>query len=48
MTTLTADQIITEEGAPRVRFAARERRGIFLGLTFLQLVVIGADQSALQ
>ncbi|MEN2739672.1 SCO6880 family protein [Microbacterium sp. X-17] len=42
MTTLTADQIITEEGAPRVRFAARERRGIFLGLTFMQLVVIGA------
>jgi hypothetical protein len=42
MTTLTADQIVTDEGAPRVRFAARERRGIFLGLTFLQLVVIGA------
>ncbi|MFP3467562.1 SCO6880 family protein [Leifsonia sp. SIMBA_070] len=41
MTTFTADQIITDEGAPRVRFAARERRGIFLGLTFLQLVVIG-------
>ncbi|MEY9951669.1 SCO6880 family protein [Leifsonia sp. EB34] len=42
MTTFTADQILTDEGAPRVRFAARERRGIFLGLTFLQLVVIGA------
>jgi len=42
MTTLTTDQFITEEGAPRVRFAARERRGVFLGLTFLQLVVIGA------
>src|SRR6478735_6443928 len=41
MTTFTADQLITVEGAPRVRFAARERRGIFLGLTFLQLVVIG-------
>lgn len=41
MTTFTADQLLTEEGAPRVRFAARERRGIFLGLTFLQLVVIG-------
>ena len=41
MTTLTAEQIITDEGAPRVRFAARERRGIFLGLTFMQLVVIG-------
>ena len=47
MTTLTADQIITEEGAPRVRFAARERRGIFLGLTFLQLVVIGAAVAVL-
>ena len=42
MTTFTAEQLITDEGAPRVRFAARERRGIFLGLTFLQLVVIGA------
>jgi hypothetical protein len=42
MTTFIADQILTDEGAPRVRFAARERRGIFLGLTFLQLVVIGA------
>ncbi|SDL93958.1 SCO6880 family protein [Microbacterium azadirachtae] len=42
MTTITADQLLTDEGAPRVRFAARERRGIFLGLTFLQLVVIGA------
>ncbi|MGO4594844.1 SCO6880 family protein [Leifsonia sp. 2TAF2] len=42
MTTFTANQILTDEGAPRVRFAARERRGIFLGLTFLQLVVIGA------
>jgi hypothetical protein len=41
MTSFTADQLLTEEGAPRVRFAARERRGIFLGLTFLQLVVIG-------
>jgi len=47
MTTLTADQIITEEGAPRVRFAARERRGIFLGLTFLQLVVIAAAVAVL-
>ena len=47
MTTLTADQIITEEGAPRVRFAARERRGIFLGLTLLQLVVIGAAVAVL-
>ncbi|SEB10241.1 PrgI family protein [Leifsonia sp. 21MFCrub1.1] len=47
MTTLTADQIFTEEGAPRVRFAARERRGIFLGLTFLQLVVIGAAVAVL-
>ena len=42
MTTFIADQILADEGAPRVRFAARERRGIFLGLTFLQLVVIGA------
>lgn len=42
MTTFTADQLLTDEGAPRVRFAARERRGIFLGLTFLQLVVVGA------
>ncbi|MGN7799707.1 SCO6880 family protein [Leifsonia sp. 22587] len=42
MTTFIADPILTDEGAPRVRFAARERRGIFLGLTFLQLVVIGA------
>lgn len=42
MTTLTAEQLITDEGAPRVRFAARERRGIFLGLTFTQLAVIGA------
>jgi hypothetical protein len=42
MTTLTADGMITEEGAPRVRFAARERRGLLLGLTFLQLIVIGA------
>ncbi|SEB08970.1 SCO6880 family protein [Leifsonia sp. 21MFCrub1.1] len=42
MTSFTADQLISDEGAPRVRFAARERRGIFLGLTFLQLVVIGA------
>ncbi|MEY9853086.1 hypothetical protein ABH923_002764 [Leifsonia sp. EB41] len=42
MTTFTADQLITDEGAPRVRFAARERRGIFLGLTFMQLMVIGA------
>ncbi|WP_085369598.1 SCO6880 family protein [Leifsonia sp. NCR5] len=41
MTTITADQLISDEGAPRVRFAARERRGIFLGLTFLQLVVVG-------
>jgi len=47
MTTFTADQIITDEGAPRVRFAARERRGIFLGLTFLQLVVIGAAVAVL-
>ena len=47
MTTLTADQLITEEGAPRVRFAARERRGIFLGLTFLQLVVIAAAVAVL-
>ncbi|WP_313540234.1 PrgI family protein [Leifsonia aquatica] len=42
MTTFTADQLLAEEGAPRVRFAARERRGIILGLTFLQLTVIGA------
>lgn len=41
MTTFIADQLISDEGAPRVRFAARERRGIFLGLTFLQLVVVG-------
>ena len=41
MTTFTAEQLITDEGAPRVRFAARERRGIFLGLTFLQVVVVG-------
>ena len=41
MTTFTAEQLITDEGAPRVRFAARERRGVFLGLTFLQLVVVG-------
>ena len=47
MTTFTADQLITDEGAPRVRFAARERRGIFLGLTFLQLVVIGAAVAVL-
>ena len=42
MTTFTADQLLTEEGAPRVRFAVRERRGLLLGLSFLQLVVIGA------
>jgi len=47
MTTFIADQILTDEGAPRVRFAARERRGIFLGLTFLQLVVIGAGVAIL-
>ncbi|GAA1448988.1 SCO6880 family protein [Leifsonia poae] len=41
MTTFIADQLISDEGAPRVRFAARERRGIFLGLTFLQLIVVG-------
>jgi len=42
MTTFAADQILSEEGAPRVRFAARERRGALLGLSFLQLMVIGA------
>lgn len=47
MTTFTADQVLTDEGAPRVRFAARERRGIFLGLTFLQLIVIGAAVAVL-
>ncbi|HEY5222323.1 MAG TPA: SCO6880 family protein [Microbacteriaceae bacterium] len=47
MTTFTADQLISDEGAPRVRFAARERRGIFLGLTFLQLVVVGGAIAAL-
>ncbi|TDQ02266.1 MULTISPECIES: SCO6880 family protein [unclassified Leifsonia] len=47
MTSFTADQLISDEGAPRVRFAARERRGIFLGLTFLQLVVIGAAVAVL-
>lgn len=47
MTVFTADQLITEEGAPRVRFAARERRGLLLGLSFLQLVVIGAAVAVL-
>ncbi|GAB3584499.1 hypothetical protein GCM10027406_31000 [Leifsonia lichenia] len=47
MTTFIADQLISDEGAPRVRFAARERRGIFLGLTFLQLVVVGGAIAAL-
>ncbi|WP_426518773.1 PrgI family protein [Diaminobutyricibacter sp. McL0618] len=47
MTTYTADQFIADqyladEGAPRVRFAARERRGVILGLTVLQLLVVGA------
>ncbi|NEN07648.1 hypothetical protein G3T36_17470 [Diaminobutyricibacter tongyongensis] len=42
MTTFIADQILSDEGAPRVRFAARERRGLILGLTFPQLVVVGA------
>lgn len=40
MSTLIADTVLTEEGAPRVRFAARERRGVFLGLSFSQLTVI--------
>lgn len=47
MTTFTADQLLTEEGAPRVRFAARERRGVLLGLSFLQLAVIGASVALL-
>ncbi|NNC12839.1 PrgI family protein [Planctomonas sp. JC2975] len=42
MSTLIADSILTEEGAPRVRFAARERRGVILGLSLGQLVVIAA------
>jgi hypothetical protein len=40
MSTLIADTVLTEEGAPRVRFSARERRGVFLGLSFAQLMVI--------
>lgn len=39
--TVTTD-VLLDEGAPRVRFATRERRGAFLGLTFGQIVVIGA------
>ncbi len=47
MTTFTADQLLTDEGAPRVRFAARERRGALLGLSFLQLTVIGSAVAVL-
>ncbi|MGN6759797.1 MAG: PrgI family protein [Leifsonia sp.] len=44
MSTLASDINGTpaEDGAPRVRFAARERRGVFLGLSFAQLVVVTA------
>jgi hypothetical protein len=40
MSTLITDQLV-EEGAPRVRFAARERRGVFLGLSWGQIATIG-------
>lgn len=35
-------ETVAEEGAPRVRFAARERRGVFLGLAWGQILTIGA------
>ncbi|GAB3396163.1 type VII secretion protein EccE [Humibacter soli] len=42
MSTLTAESTLTtDDGAPRVRFAARERRGVILGLSLGQLMVIG-------
>lgn len=41
MSVATVEDILIEEGAPRVRFATRERRGALLGLSFGQLAVIG-------
>jgi hypothetical protein len=35
-----------ESGAPRVRFPGRERRGVLLGLTFSQIVLIGTAIAA--
>lgn len=47
MSTLSVETLLGEEGAPRVRFASRERRGVFLGLSFSQLMVIGSVVAAL-
>lgn len=38
---------VGEHGAPKVRFTQRERRGVFLGLTWLQIFVIGGVVAAL-
>lgn len=42
MSTMSVESLLGAEGAPGVRFASRERRGLFLGLSFAQLMVIGS------